>query len=256
MSSEYTFNIKGYLILPYKCIERMKNEVAAIRYIQSHTTIPTPNIRCAFEDHGRYYIVTDIVPGVTLAELPANKKAPVIKELEGYRAQMHAIKSKVMGGLLGDMILPCRLSCKAPEHHETFREAETPEFVLCHNDLSQHNVLVDETSLKINAIIDWEYAGFLPPSWPFRSVKRRRRQIVRGPRALESIKVANPDNCMVSVSVELFISTLGLCFCLFECEPYCMAAEPGTVTAQRSFATSGLSRRVLSYPCSTQPMPV
>ena len=163
--SEYMINYEGHLVLPYKCIERMKNEVAAIRYIQSHTTIPTPNIRCAFEDHNRYYIVTDIVPGVTLAQIPDNKKAPIIKELEGYRDQMHAIKSKVMGGLLGDMILPYRLTRKAPEHHETFREAETPEFVLCHNDLSQHNVLVDETSLKINAIIDWEYAGFFPPEF-------------------------------------------------------------------------------------------
>ena len=134
--SEYMINYEGHLVLPYKRIERMKNEVAAIRYIQSHTTIPTPNIRCAFEDHNRYYIVTDIVPGVTLAQIPDNKKAPIIKELEGYRDQMHAIKSKVMGGLLGDMILPYRLTRKAPEHHETFREAETPEFVLCHNDLS------------------------------------------------------------------------------------------------------------------------
>jgi hypothetical protein len=163
--SEYMINIKGNLVLPYKCIERMKNEVATIRYIQSHTTIPTPNIRCAFEDHGRYYIITDIVPGVDISQLPDDKKAPVIKELEEYRAQMHAIKSKVMGGLLGDVILPYRLCAKAPEHHETFREAETPEFVLCHNDLSQHNVLVDETSFKINAIIDWEYAGFFPPEF-------------------------------------------------------------------------------------------
>jgi hypothetical protein len=57
----------------------MKNEVAAIRYIQSNTNTPTPNIRCAFEDHGRYYIITDLVPGVILTELPDDKKAPIIK---------------------------------------------------------------------------------------------------------------------------------------------------------------------------------
>ncbi|KAF8065975.1 kinase-like domain-containing protein [Lyophyllum atratum] len=125
----------------------MKNEVAAIRYIQSNTTIPTPNIRCAFEDHGRYYIITDMVPGVPLVELPEDKKALVIKELEGYIAQMHTIKLNFMGSFLGDVILPYR------------------EFVLCHNDVSQYNVMVDETTLKINAILDWEYAGYYPPEF-------------------------------------------------------------------------------------------
>ncbi|KAF8910410.1 kinase-like domain-containing protein [Gymnopilus junonius] len=164
--SEYTINQEGDLLLPYKCQERMRNEVAAIRYIQKYTTIPTPNIRCAFEDHGRYYIITDVVPGVALASLPSEKKAQVIKEVEGYRTQMHAIKSKVMGGLAGDVILPYRLSEVVPQDEEIkLRDADTVQFVLCHNDLSQHNILVDETTLKVNAIIDWEYAGFFPPEF-------------------------------------------------------------------------------------------
>ena len=59
--------------------------MAAIRYVQAlDINIPTPNIRCAFEDHSRYYIITDLVPGVPLSQLPDDKKAPVIKELEGY----------------------------------------------------------------------------------------------------------------------------------------------------------------------------
>jgi aminoglycoside phosphotransferase (APT) family kinase protein len=162
--SEYNISLDGRLIIPYMCIERMKNEVAAIRYIQRHTTIPTPNIRAAFEDHGRYYIVTDMVPGVTLAQLPEDKKAPVIAEVEGYMAQMHALKSKVMGSFLGDVIVPHRITEYAPKDLK-FREADSPQFVLCHNDLSQHNILVDETTLKVNAIIDWEFAGFYPPEF-------------------------------------------------------------------------------------------
>ncbi|RDB28639.1 hypothetical protein Hypma_014860 [Hypsizygus marmoreus] len=164
--SEYVYNNYGDLLVPYMCPERMKNEVAAIRYIQRHTTIPTPNIRCAFEDHGRYYIITDLVPGLTLPELPNDKKAPVIKKLEGYIAEMHTLKSRTMGGVAGDVILPYRLSMEWPEDEVLkLREADTPEFVFCHNDLSQHNVLVDETTLKVNAIIDWEYAGFFPPEF-------------------------------------------------------------------------------------------
>jgi aminoglycoside phosphotransferase (APT) family kinase protein len=143
----------------------MKNEVAAIRYIQNlDINIPTPNIRCAFEDHGRYYIITDMVPGVSLLRIPDDKKATVIKELKGYIAQLHSIKSKVMGGFLGDVIVPPRV---AIPHDQVLklREATTPEFVLCHNDLGQHNIMVDETTLKINAILDWEYAGFYPPEF-------------------------------------------------------------------------------------------
>jgi aminoglycoside phosphotransferase (APT) family kinase protein len=36
------------------------------------------------------------------------------------------------------------------------------EYVFCHNDLSQQNVIVDPDTLKSKAIIDWEYAGFYP----------------------------------------------------------------------------------------------
>jgi len=36
------------------------------------------------------------------------------------------------------------------------------EYVLCHNDLSQQNIIVHPITLKILAIIDWEFAGFYP----------------------------------------------------------------------------------------------
>ena len=42
------------------------------------------------------------------------------------------------------------------------RSSESEEFVFCHNDLSMRNVIVDPVSLKICAILDWEYAGFYP----------------------------------------------------------------------------------------------
>lgn len=36
------------------------------------------------------------------------------------------------------------------------------EYVFCHNDLSQYNVIVDPERVEIKAIVDWEYAGFYP----------------------------------------------------------------------------------------------
>jgi len=150
-------------LVPYMAFERLKNEAASIHFIKKHTTIPVPNIRCAFEDHGRYYIITDIVPGVTMAELTEEEKATVIKELQGYINQMHSLRSKALGGVLGDVCIPFRLIQHVnPDVFHNLPEAETPEYVFCHNDLSQHNIIVDEETLKINAIIDWEYAGFFP----------------------------------------------------------------------------------------------
>ena len=42
------------------------------------------------------------------------------------------------------------------------KRREEKDLVFCHNDLSAHNIIVDPTTLKINAIVDWEYAGFYP----------------------------------------------------------------------------------------------
>jgi thiamine kinase-like enzyme len=38
----------------------------------------------------------------------------------------------------------------------------TEDLVFCHNDFSTHNIIVDPQTLKVKAIIDWEYAGFFP----------------------------------------------------------------------------------------------
>lgn len=42
------------------------------------------------------------------------------------------------------------------------RSSSEDEFVFCHGDLSQNNILVDPKTLRIVAIIDWEYGGFFP----------------------------------------------------------------------------------------------
>jgi hypothetical protein len=40
--------------------------------------------------------------------------------------------------------------------------SKTDDFVLCHNELSPHNIFVDPKSFSITSIIDWEYAGIYP----------------------------------------------------------------------------------------------
>ena len=154
-------------------MERLRNEAAALKYIKSNTNIPVPTLRCAFEDNGRFYVTTDVVSGVAMAKLSTEQKLIVMKEIKVHLQTMQGIKSSIMGGLLGDGGLPYRLS-KAIPHAKpiTFKQAETPEFVFCHNDLSQHNILVDEDTLMVTAIIDWEYAGFYPKEFEGAFYKR------------------------------------------------------------------------------------
>lgn len=48
----------------------------------------------------------------------------------------------------------------------------TKEYIFCHNDLSQQNIIVDPHSLKIRVIIDWEYVGFYPENFETHFYKR------------------------------------------------------------------------------------
>lgn len=52
--------------------------------------------------------------------------------------------------------------CRKPLSTTNLRTASSAKYVFCHNDLLQQNVIVDPNTLKIAAIIDWEYAGFFP----------------------------------------------------------------------------------------------
>jgi aminoglycoside phosphotransferase len=60
------------------------------------------------------------------------------------------------------VIPPYRVMVKAYRDQWKMKKRESEDLVFCHNDLSTHNVIVDPETLKINAIIDWEYAGYFP----------------------------------------------------------------------------------------------
>lgn len=166
VQNEWLISRLGNVYKPRLAKERLMNEVAAIAYIRHHTSIPVPTIRCAFEDNGRYYVIQDFVQGTTLEDLPDDNKPGVIEELEHYIQVMHSIKSPTMGGFAGTACLPFRVDYAigqaSPNDVPDFSGAGGYDFVLCHNDIAQQNVIEDEQTLKIKAIIDWEYAGFYP----------------------------------------------------------------------------------------------
>ena len=49
---------------------------------------------------------------------------------------------------------------------------EREELVFNHGDLSTYNVVVDPKTLKVTAILDWEYAGFYPEQFEGKFFKR------------------------------------------------------------------------------------
>lgn len=75
------------------------------------------------------------------------------------------MKSKEKG-LDGFVMPPCWVSGKA-----AFRTLplQTPDYTFQHGDLAAHNIMIDAATLKVKALIDWEYAGFFPVGmemWP------------------------------------------------------------------------------------------
>jgi aminoglycoside phosphotransferase len=142
--------------------ERIKNEADSLRYIRQHTDIPVPTVYSDFEDDDAYYLVVEYVEGVGMNDLSDDQKAVVREELEGHLAKLKTLRSNRMGGPSGIVIPPYRVMRQTERDEWDLQAAEVDEYVFCHNDLSQHNVVVDPETLKITGIVDWEYAGFYP----------------------------------------------------------------------------------------------
>ncbi|KAK0659156.1 kinase-like domain-containing protein [Cercophora samala] len=182
---EFITNWKGKTHVPRLRKELLINEAAALRFIRQHTDIPVPDVYCDFEDDDAYYLISQNIDGVNMADLKDEEQKAVVRvELEQHLAKLKGIKSRRLGGPSGILIPPYRVlrvterddwsSCKKSE------PKDGEEYVFCHGDCSQHNVIVDPETLRIKAIIDWEYAGFFPAAFEFPFYKRKGPSIALG----------------------------------------------------------------------------
>ncbi|OAQ65097.1 protein kinase-like protein [Pochonia chlamydosporia 170] len=155
---------EGYygIYVPRLSKERLQNEAACLRFISRATSIPVPRVFADFEDAGAYYLITEFIDGVSMSELSEEDKVPVRKELEKYLHILHNLKSNVVGGPSGLVVAPRPVMENTDQDLWVLQPSETDEFVFCHNDLSEYNIIVDPKELTIRAIIDWEYAGYYP----------------------------------------------------------------------------------------------
>ncbi|KAF9772976.1 hypothetical protein IL306_009270 [Fusarium sp. DS 682] len=158
---EYKKGLHG-LHAPQLSKERLQNEADCLRFIRHATNIPVPTVYAGFEDDGAYYLITEFIDGVLMSELPEEEKDPIFQELNKHLVSLRNLKSQKLGGPSGLVIPPLRVTEKTDQYIWNLKISETEEYVFCHDDLSEYNVIVDPQTLKIKAIIDWEYAGFYP----------------------------------------------------------------------------------------------
>ncbi|KAI9749319.1 MAG: COP9 signalosome (CSN) subunit, partial [Chaenotheca gracillima] len=174
-----TSPVSGRVHVPRQGRERLLNEAAAMSFIREHSNIPIPTLHCTFEDDGAIYLVMEYVEGVGMDELDDDQREVVKRELDIHLNTMRSLTSHSVGGPSGLVVPPYRVSLKTSTDAWDLRISDTEDLVFCHNDLSQQNVIVDPVSLKINAIIDWEYAGFYPDFFERRFFERLGPSVAR-----------------------------------------------------------------------------
>ncbi|KAI1499165.1 kinase-like domain-containing protein [Biscogniauxia marginata] len=163
---EFRTGLRG-LHIPRVGKERLMNEAESLLFIREHTDIPVPTVYCHFEDDEAYYLIVEYIEGESMSDLEETQKAIVREELKRHLATLKTLKSNRIGGPGGIVIPPYRIQARTEQDNWDLQPSSSDEYVFCHNDLSQQNVVVDPDTLKINAILDWEYAGFFPAHFDF-----------------------------------------------------------------------------------------
>lgn len=161
---ERTIKSDGTAHIPLYDQARLDNEARSLPYITKHTTIPVPKVHAAFAHNGCFFLVTEFVQGVEMYKLPDAQKRFVKHDLVYYLAELRALRSTRLGNAVG-VIPPYRVMRATGEVSWNLRPSSRREYVFCHNDLGQQNILVDPRTLKIKAILDWEYAGYFPAAF-------------------------------------------------------------------------------------------
>ncbi|KAK5696866.1 hypothetical protein LTR97_008172 [Elasticomyces elasticus] len=160
--------------LPNDSRSRLENEFLVLQYLRQHTDIPVPEpISYTVEEGAAILTTSRVVGAVEICECAESDRAQIVEHVEKELHEkilpvLQSLKSRRMGGMTQDdqLVVPPFIG-SAYERGASFRrppesqEAEG-EFVLCHNDLSQANIMVDPKTFEIKAIIDWEYAGYFP----------------------------------------------------------------------------------------------
>jgi aminoglycoside phosphotransferase len=151
-------------------VERIKNEHAALTYLAANTTIPLAKILNFTDDGGgSFTLVTEFVEGVLMEDLDQDKLEAAIEAVEKQIEQdiipeLHKLRRSRIGCVDESLPVIAPPVYMLDEMLDAWPRitSDKDDFVFCHIDFSRHNFLIDPETFKINAVIDWEYAGFFP----------------------------------------------------------------------------------------------
>jgi len=161
--SEYKTTRSGTLYIPFHNRERLENEVACLKYIKQHTDIPVPEVLDAYEEDGSFWVWTARADGVPLNALEDKDRSKVFPEILKHINTLRTLRSNKTGGPSGILCPPHMVADSCDRNTIWHRiSAKDSRYVFCHCDLSGSNIIVDPITLKIVAILDWEFSGFYP----------------------------------------------------------------------------------------------
>ena len=175
---EQTLNIHGKVAQHPFSRERLENERNALIYIAGNTKIPVPQVLDWSDEGGVSCLTMEALHGSLLIDMmdDANKQlSPTDKAILGRNVdsfiyntvlpELRKLRSRQLGQLSGTIFPPPRVSAIDGRSFWSRRIAPDERYIYCHNDLAQQNIVVDPQTLKIIALIDWEYSGFFPPEF-------------------------------------------------------------------------------------------
>ncbi|KAI0677722.1 kinase-like protein [Trametes maxima] len=168
-----------------------------IRFVQRHTTIPTPQVIASTEGRGTRYLIMKRTPGTMLERtwgtLSANDRSNVVAQLRSFLSQLRALPTphgRAICGLHGASLRDGRFASSdtvgpfPDEDAFNARLVQTsarfvPESALAgvrprmrvdhavvftHGGVAPCNIIVDGDN-KVVALLDWETAGWYPEHW-------------------------------------------------------------------------------------------
>ena len=145
---------------------RLRNEAECLRFIKEKTEIPVPEVLNAYEQKdGSFILETKLIDGVEMERLSPEEQETVKPQIRRCVEMLRSLRSDSLGGPSG-IFWPPHSVVTRPDgptswSQDRISESES-QFVFCHRDLSQSNIFIDSTTLRLVAIADWECGGYYP----------------------------------------------------------------------------------------------
>ncbi|KAJ5121079.1 uncharacterized protein N7515_009040 [Penicillium bovifimosum] len=176
------------------------SELAALKYVAEHTSIPVPKDFNAHYYDDNLYIEMEYVRGMNLEtafyrnHLSQEQTKYIVAEVAGYISQLRKLeppREGIVASATHDEVMDHRIGSdtfgpfsshdgfhsyiRAGVSIENCAKSIGPEVTECHTrryrscfahaDLAPRNIMVDNG--KVSAIVDWQFGGWYPEYWEY-----------------------------------------------------------------------------------------